>query len=284
MPQRERPRSCPPERKRTGTATGNPLAGRPTMDDSRASSRRSRRESYAPGFVVRVCTGMVGEGCVSFKNQRGDPGATGWVGHSKSSLTREKAMRESLPRFSSLRAYYPSKHEVTAKALLDSIGGQVRASLGDGTNTCAIRISWALNESGARVRATAGVHLLKGEPRVEENTTPQTRLAKVSNNYMFRVLDVKTYLSARYGPGKLIYDGRHSERLSVPIPGVTQGIITFEWQGHYGAFGASGHADLFRVNASPGKPGSPPTLLGGCAGECFFLEGPMIAHLWETRP
>jgi hypothetical protein len=92
-----------------------------------------------------------------------------------------------------------------------------------------------------------------------------------SELYMFRVLDVKAYLSSRYGVGKVIYNGRHPDRLSVPIPGTTQGIITFEWQGNYRAFGASGHADLFRVVASPG---SPPTLTGGCAGECFFLEGP----------
>ncbi len=92
---------------------------------------------------------------------------------------------------------------------------------------------------------------------------------------------MKTYLSTRYGPGKPIYSGRDPAHLAVPVPGVTQEIVTFEWQGNYRAYGASGHVDLFRVTASPG---SPPTLIGGCAGECFFLEGPMIAHLWETRP
>jgi hypothetical protein len=66
-----------------------------------------------------------------------------------------------------------------------------------------------------------------------------------------------------------------------PIRGVTQGIIVFEWQGNYNEFGAMGHADLFRVLLSPG---SPPTLTPGCIGSCYFVSGPMIAQLWETRP
>jgi hypothetical protein len=103
----------------------------------------------------------------------------------------------------------------------------------------------------------------------------------ISDVYMFRVMDVKTYLVSRYGAGTFIYDGRHPDQLTSAIRGVTQGIIVFEWQGKYNDFGALGHADLFRVLLSPG---SPPTLTPGCVGHCYFLAGPMIAHFWETRP
>jgi hypothetical protein len=186
-----------------------------------------------------------------------------------------------LPTFSELTANYPNKHEVNTKALLHSIGGQVRASLKDNINTCAIRMSWTLNNCGAPIRPTPGVHVYKGQPQVAAGTAHHAKPSLIANLYLYRVLDVKTYLTVRYGPGKLIYDGSHPDRLAVPTPGASRGIITFEWQGNYRAFGASGHADLFHVVASSG---SPPTLTGGCAGECFFLAGPMIAHFWGTRP
>ena len=190
-------------------------------------------------------------------------------------------MIRSLPRFSSLIARYPRKHEISAKQLFDSIGGQVRASLSDGDNTCAIRMSYALNESGTPVRTTPGVHMLKGAPYIARWAADQASPTKTADLYIFRVLDVKAYLVSRYGPGTLIYDGHRPDRFALPIRGVTQGIIVFEWRGHYGAFGAAGHVDLFRVVPSPG---SPPTLAPGCFGECFFLRGPMVAYFWETRP
>ena len=190
-------------------------------------------------------------------------------------------MIRSLPTFSSLVANFPDKHVMPTKALLDSIGGQVRSSLGDDVNTCAIRMSVTLNDSGAPIRSTPGVHLLKGAPHVVPGTEGHAKPAMASDLFMFRVMDVKTYPVARYGAGKVIYDGRKPGEFASPIRGATQGIIVFEWRGKYNDFGAMGHADLFRVLLSPG---SPPTLTPGCVGSCYFLSGPMIAHLWETRP
>lgn len=186
-----------------------------------------------------------------------------------------------LPTFSTLLANYPDKHAVPTKSLLDSIGGQVRAGLGDAINTCAIRMSWTLNKSGAPICPTAGVSVLKGAPQVVAETAHHVKPEKHSDLFIIRVLDVKTYLTKRFGPGRAIYDGRHPRDLSKLKRGVTQGIVAFEWRGIYRDFGASGHVDLFRVTETSE---SPPRLVGACAGECFFLEGPMIAHLWETRP
>jgi hypothetical protein len=50
-----------------------------------------------------------------------------------------------LPSFQELLNNYPHKLDVPAKELLDQIGGQVRSMLNDSVNTCALRISYALN-------------------------------------------------------------------------------------------------------------------------------------------
>lgn len=44
-----------------------------------------------------------------------------------------------LPKYSVLSQNYPNKHNVSTKSLLDGIGGDVRKTLTDSVNTCAIR-------------------------------------------------------------------------------------------------------------------------------------------------
>ena len=59
-----------------------------------------------------------------------------------------------LPRYNVLTPNYPDKHRVPAKSLLDEIGGEVRKTLVDSVNTCAIRMSEALNRSGHLIQTT----------------------------------------------------------------------------------------------------------------------------------
>jgi Type VI secretion system (T6SS), amidase effector protein 4 len=188
-------------------------------------------------------------------------------------------MFRSLPSFTTLATNFPDHLKFPTKKLLDTIGGQVRANLGDAINTCAIRLSYALNKSGAPIRPTAGVHF-KGAPHVLESTARHASPSLVSDLYVFRVADMKRYLVGRYGAGTLIYDGRHPDEFAVPFRHPAQGIIIFEWVGRWADFNASGHADLFRVILGDGKP---PTLIPACVGNCYWMPGPMLAYLWELR-
>jgi hypothetical protein len=201
--------------------------------------------------------------------------AEGWVD------TATLNMITTLPTFSTLAANYPDSLRFPTPLLLTGIGGQVRQAIHDGDNTCAIRISRALNLSGAPILATPGVAMLKGAPQVVPSTANHAMPSTTADLYIYRVLMMKLYLEKWYGPGQLIYSGRHPDTFAVPFRGVTQGIIVFEWQGRPRTFGATGHVDLFRLVLSPG---SPPKLTPGCVGHCFFVEGPMLAYLWELRP
>jgi Type VI secretion system (T6SS), amidase effector protein 4 len=188
--------------------------------------------------------------------------------------------------FSKLVANYPDQVRWPTKKLLDTIGGDLRARLQDNVNTCAIRLSYALNASGIPIRHQAGVTEWAGGPVAAPGSMSHSRapLPPKRDLFIFRVMDVKTYLTARYGPGKLIYDARKDpEHLVTPFSAVTQGIITFEWGGDPRTFGALGHADLFRVSLSGDKQ---PTLIPGCVGHCYFMDttAPMLAHLWEMSP
>ena len=188
-----------------------------------------------------------------------------------------------LPAFSTLKKNYPSKSALPARALLDGIGGQVRQSLHDDVNTCALRMSWCLNESGAPLLHTGGLYVLSGaravmSPRDHRPPPPISR-------FIIRVLDMKTYLERVFGKGELIYDAR-TDPMKVRLGGRrhVQGIIVFEWLGPPREFGATGHVDLF--NVIDRGPTMMPQFTPACEGECYWLHdpGPMIAHLWEARP
>jgi Type VI secretion system (T6SS), amidase effector protein 4 len=177
-----------------------------------------------------------------------------------------------LPRFTVLAANYPTKAAMPTKALLDAIGGEVRKSLSDGVNTCALRLSWCLNRSGAKVQKTPGLYILKGG-----GAQPEL--------FSVRVGDRIKYLERRHGHGALIYDARtQPNRIALGGRKKVQGVIAFDWQGPVAEFGATGHVDLFHVVDQGAE--KRPQFVPACAGQCFWwpTKGPMLAHLWETSP
>lgn len=184
-----------------------------------------------------------------------------------------------LPRYGVLALNYPNKHQVTSKALLDRLGGEVRKTLSDHVNTCAVRVSDALNRSGRPIQKMSGLYQLLG-------ATPQRlngRLATQPSRYIIRVPDMKKYLEREYGMGKLIYDAMKRPTTLANLPHKTQGIIVFVWNGGFREFGASGHVDLFHVWPNGANP---PHLQPECEGQCYWWVqgGPMQAYLWEAMP
>jgi hypothetical protein len=180
--------------------------------------------------------------------------------------------------FSALAASYPDHRKWSTKQLLDEIGGTVRSTLNDGINTCALRMSYALNHAGAPLHWVPGVHFLQGAPG--RPTTGPAHSPTRSDLYVFRVQDMRSYLSRQYGQPPLIYDGRTPDKFRVQFSRTTQGIIAFIWEGRWADFNASGHVDLFQVRYVAGQP---PVLTAGCVGACYFNPGPMKAYLWEMR-
>lgn len=184
--------------------------------------------------------------------------------------------------FTRLAAAFPDHARFPTPALLNSIGGQVRASVKDGENTCAVRLSYTLNHAGAPMKRVAGdIFWREGAARVDPATASHAHPTMVKDLFVIRVADVKEYLTRRYGAGTLIWDGYHPSTFKVPFTGVTQGIVVFEWRGPFREFGASGHADLFRLVLSSATP---PMLTPACLGQCYWQGGAMYAYLWETIP
>ncbi|HEY0708405.1 MAG TPA: T6SS effector amidase Tae4 family protein [Polyangia bacterium] len=186
-----------------------------------------------------------------------------------------------LPRFSVLKANYPDKVAFGTKALLDTIGGDVRRQFNDAINTCALRISWCLNKSDqpiVRVPNLAFASGTKAKPDPKRNKPEPAPL------YLFRASEMKTYLEAQYGPGTLIYDASVApEKVKLGGRKAVQGIIAFDWLGRFDEFGASGHVDLFFV-LDQGSAASP-QFVPACAGACYWQDSkkPMKAYLWETE-
>jgi hypothetical protein len=116
------------------------------------------------------------------------------------SRSGQEGSMKNLPRYLALAANYSDKHTVPAKALLDRIGGQVRKIVNDGMNTCAIRISDALNRSGDPILRMPGLYQLEA---LRPPTIPGV-IGKPPDLYIVRVPDMKAYLERRYGSGKLI--------------------------------------------------------------------------------
>lgn len=129
-----------------------------------------------------------------------------------------------LPRFSVMKANYPDPVTNPTKALLDWIGGDVRSLLADNVNTCALRLSVALNASGRPIKPTAGVFTKRGV----RDRTGRSLL------YVLRASEMKTYLKKNHGHGHLIFDGRSESGRRSPTHGV--GIVVFEWLGMWSGF------------------------------------------------
>jgi hypothetical protein len=168
-------------------------------------------------------------------------------------------MIHSLPRFRDLVAHFPDHDHFPTPALLESIGGEVRARIRDGDNTCAIRLSYTLNKAGAPVRMTPGLHMLKSAPQTVSGTAHHSHPATRPDLYLYRVLEMKQYLVTRYGQGVRLYNGYrpHQFKQPTPIRGATQGIIAFTWEGPFNAFSAAGHMALLSRSSDrrPSDPG-----------------------------
>lgn len=187
-------------------------------------------------------------------------------------------MQRPLPQYRALLQAYPDKHKIAAKALLDAIGGEVRRSLSDAVNTCALRMSYCLNVAGQKIRRMPGLYELPGARSPLRSPAPAR-----SDLYVIRAKEMKQYLDVEYGRGTLIYDAARNPKEIVNLQRQTQGVIVFDWEGRPRDFGAGGHVDLFRLWPSGDNL---PRLEPACFGECFWwtIGGPMKAYLWETLP
>lgn len=166
-------------------------------------------------------------------------------------------MSETLPAYRLLKSSYPHPSSKSTKDLLDEIGGQPRKEFSDTVNTCALRVSYALNGANAPIRKLANLTVYAGDN---------------SKLYVVGVPAMKRYLTKTYGEPKEIYSyGKYSKEVA-NMNG--QGIILFEWQGRIADFGATGHVDLAEI--SRGTP--------VCEGHCYFVAGPMKAYFWSTQP
>jgi hypothetical protein len=141
-----------------------------------------------------------------------------------------------LPSFQALWDAYPKGESGAVKEL---IGGNV--NLGWVTNTCAIRVSRALNYGGDPIRDTgAGVNTIRGGD---------------GKRYIYRVAELRSYLTHKYGPPEIIRSPGAGKR----------GIIIFEvsiWSD------ATGHADLWDGNT--------------CGGSCYWPQANEVV-LWLAQ-
>jgi len=118
-----------------------------------------------------------------------------------------------LPSFNSLWTNYPNGQADEVKAL---IGGNINMAWV--TNTCVIRICYALNRCGIRVTEGDGLHTARGGD---------------GYRYGFRVSEFKVWMENRFGPPEKFGSGQ-------------QGIIMFDvnvWSD------ATGHFDLWDGSA-----------------------------------
>jgi hypothetical protein len=115
---------------------------------------------------------------------------------------------ERLPNFDSLWNNYPNGGPDAVKSM---IGGHVNATWV--VNTCVIRLCYALNYSGFRVHADAGLHVVSG---------------KDGYHYGYRVAEFRRYMEHHFGPPQKV--------------GAQRGIICFEVSGWDNA---TGHFDLW---------------------------------------
>lgn len=136
----------------------------------------------------------------------------------------------------SQRIYSPSNPGQTVAQV---VGGQVAAHIRDKQNpwrnTCAVRMSYILNQSGLTIPAESG----------------KTKQGSDHRNYFYRVKDVITFLKSRWGaPEVAAYPPSDGGSLAGK-----RGVILFEVQGWSDA---SGHATLFDGTT--------------CHDHCYFNE------------
>lgn len=132
-------------------------------------------------------------------------------------------MSSKLPAFSALQQHFPAIKAPAVKAL---IGGNVDADYI--TTCCAIRMSRALNESGAPIpKRFPGLTTVSGAD---------------GKRYALRVKEFRVYLRTSYGPPSLSARGGAVADSFRGVPG----IIVFDVRGWSDA---SGHVDLWNGSA-----------------------------------
>ncbi|AXV75717.1 MULTISPECIES: type VI secretion system amidase effector protein Tae4 [Ralstonia solanacearum species complex] len=136
----------------------------------------------------------------------------------------------------SLRIYNPAD---SGEKVAQVVGGEVAANIRDKQNpwrnTCAVRMSYILNQSGVLVPKIPG----------------KTKKGGDNQNYFYRVRDVIAFLKNRWGtPEVVAYPPTGGGELSGK-----KGVILFEVQGWSDA---AGHATLFNGST--------------CYDHCYFNE------------
>jgi len=151
-----------------------------------------------------------------------------------------------LPTYAALKSNFKTPAALTTPELADQLGGKVEVNIEGNLaafgNTCAIRISRALNGAG---------HL------VPYSTSPRVISDKDRRWYIYSVSELSAYLKKTYGPPYA-----PPKREMTNLSGM-RGIIIF----HGGIPGATGHADLW--NGSH------------CEGTCY-LGVALRIELWEA--
>ena len=156
------------------------------------------------------------------------------------------------------------------RELIERIGGSLERTLSavyqdlDHINSCATRLSWCLNQSGAKLTRTTHVRMLKGAD---------------GDLYVISADEMIAYLRLTYGRPVLIFDGSKSteqEWLGTVTPPI-KGIFCYDWQGPTAEFGATGHVDIGRM-ADADVDGI--TDIGTGA---YFNDGPMRVFFWAAR-
>lgn len=190
-----------------------------------------------------------------------------------------------VPEFSKLKNNFPYKpKELTPnrsgsipagakiaknKELVEQIGGDLHKTLKgiypdlDLMNTCAVRLSYCLNKSGSNITRSTGVRMFKGAD---------------GNFYTISADEMISYLRAKYGKPKLVFDGNKSadkEWLGAVTPPL-QGIFGYDWQGRIADFGATGHVDIGHM---PDADVKNITEIGTGA---YFNDGPMKVFFWAA--
>ncbi|UCV03707.1 T6SS effector amidase Tae4 family protein [Dechloromonas denitrificans] len=127
----------------------------------------------------------------------------------------------------------------SGERVAEVVGGDVAAHIRDKKNpwrnTCAVRMSYILSQSGLSIPATVGKTKKGGDDR----------------NYFFRVKDVITFLTHRWGTPEVVAYPPSGGGVLVG----KKGVVLFDVQG-WGD--ASGHATLFDGT--------------GCYDHCYFNE------------
>ncbi|WP_377124804.1 T6SS effector amidase Tae4 family protein [Mucilaginibacter antarcticus] len=150
----------------------------------------------------------------------------------------EYVAQQSLPSYADLIAHYPSP-TMDAAGVYNLIGGAVKAARVanpyDYNNSCALRLSRALNYSGAEIPVLSNGKTMKGAD---------------NKNYIFRVSDMYAYLKKVFG--------EPTEKITNPSALVGKsamsgkGIYLMQ-AASYQQFGASGHVTLYKSgNAADG--------------------------------